>query len=219
MALLGRSGVIRDGLVFMQFYALAVMAIFFLPASVGAPAHAQVTTASAVATAAEDEPSPRKVALAKEATQKLTVSMTAYNAVPAQTDGDPHITASGAWTNPEVVAARSQDLGTELPFGTVIKVERAAADSPRCQFGKVEHLIGYRVIADTMHSRWTNKIDILLDQKDTVQVGAREMNPARAIGVCGGVTITVVGHVDINDMPTTQAELHAMFEEPVLAKR
>lgn len=208
-----------NDLVNMQFYALAVMAIFFLPASVGAPAHAQVTTASAVATAAEDEPSPAKVALAKEATHSYTVSMTAYNAVPAQTDGDPHITASGAWTNPEVVAARSQDFGEELPFGTVIKVERAAADSPRCQFGKVEHLIGYRVIADTMHSRWTNKIDILLDQTDTVAVEGHQVNPGRAFGVCNGVTITVVGHIDINDMPATQEELRAMFEEPVLARK
>ena len=204
----------------MQFLVIAVIGVFFLPASVGAPAHAQVTSAGAVAeTTAEDEPSSRKVALAEEATQSYTVSMTAYNAVPAQTDGDPFVTASGAWTNPEIVAARSQDLASELPFGTVIKIERAAADSPRCQFGKVEHLIGYRVIADTMHSRWTSKIDILLDQTDTVTVGAVEMNPARVIGVCGGVTITVVGSVDINDMPETQEELRQMFESKALARK
>ena len=203
----------------MQFYVLAVMAIFFLPASVGAPAYAQVTSASDVATPADDEPSPMKVASAKEATQSYTVSMPAYNAVPAQTDSDPFTTASGAWTNPEVIAARSQDLATELPFGTVIKVERTAADTPRCQFSKVDHLIGYRVIADTMHSRWTDKIDILLDQADTVQVNGVEMNPGRVFGVCGGVTITVVGHVDIKDIPKTQAELEAMFAEPTLAMR
>jgi len=204
----------------MQFYALAVMAIFFLPASVGAPAHAQVTSAPVVATAAEDEPPSRKVALAKaDATQSYTVSMTAYNAVPAQTDGDPFITASGARTNSETVAARSQDLGAELPFGTVIKVERTLADTPRCRFGEVEHLIGYRVIADTMHSRWTSKIDILLDETDTVVVEGRSVNPGIAMGVCSGVTITVVGRVDIKDMPETQAELAAMFEEPVLARK
>jgi 3D (Asp-Asp-Asp) domain-containing protein len=145
--------------------------------------------------------------------------MTAYNAVPAQTDGDPHITASGAWTNPEVVAARSQDLGAELPFGTVIKVERTAADTPRCRYRDVEHLIGYRVIADTMHSRWTHKIDILLDQTDTVTVEGREVNPARVIGVCSGVTITVVGHVDIKDMPKTQDELREMFADSALARK
>ncbi|MEK7080180.1 MAG: hypothetical protein AAB901_02725 [Patescibacteria group bacterium] len=197
------------------------MAIFFLPASVGAPAHAQVTTsAPAAATpAADDEPSSRKVASAKEATQSMTVSMTSYNAVAGQTDGDPHTTASGARSNPEVVAARSQDLGAELPFGTVIKVERSQSDTPNCKFSKVEHLIGYRVIADTMASRWTKKIDVLFDQTDTVKVNGLEMNPSRALGVCGTVTVTVVGHVDIKDIPATQGELAAMFGEPTLAMR
>lgn len=196
------------------------MAIFFLPGSVGAPAHAQVTTsASVAATPSDDEPSPRKVASRKEATQSIQVSMTSYNAVAAQTDGDPHITASGAWTNPEIVAARSQDLGDELPFGTVVKVERSLADTPNCQFGEVEHLIGYRVIADTMHSRWTKKIDILFDHTETIMVDGQEMNPSRVLGVCGQVTVTVVGHVDIKDMPETQAELKAMFDEPTLAMR
>lgn len=145
--------------------------------------------------------------------------MTSYNAVAAQTDGNPNITASGAWSNPEVVAARSRDLGAELPFGTVIKIERALADTPNCKFSSVEHLIGYRVIADTMHSRWTKKIDVLLDQRDTVMVEGRQVNPSRALGVCGQVTITVVGHVAIRDIPATQAELAAMFDEPTLAMR
>ena len=35
-----------------------------------------------------------------------TVTLTAYNAVPAQTDSNPLETASGAYSNPEVVAAR-----------------------------------------------------------------------------------------------------------------
>ncbi len=203
----------------MQFALIALMGIFFLPVSAGAPAHAQVTSAPEAAAVAEDEPSPTKVASAKEATQNYVVSMTAYNAVSAQTDGDPSTTASGAWSNPEVVAARSQDLGAELPFGTVIKIERAAADTPRCRFSEVEHLIGYRVIADTMHSRWTDKIDVLFDAADTVSVAGTEMNPSRVFGVCGQVTVTVVGHVDINDMPATQAELRAMFDEPTLAMR
>lgn len=195
------------------------MGIFFLPVSAGAPAHAQITSAPEAVSTAEDEPSPTKVASAREATQTYSVSMTAYNAVAAQTDGDPTITASGAWSNPEVVAARSRDLGAELPFGTVIKIERAVADTPRCRFSEVEHLIGYRVIADTMHSRWTDKIDILLDQSDTVAVGGVQMNPSRVLGVCGQVSATVVGHVDINDIPATQEELRAMFAEHTLAMR
>lgn len=194
------------------------MAIFLLPGNVGAPAHAQVTSAPEAA-AEDSEPSYTKVATISEATQSYTVSMTAYNAVPAQTDGDPFTTASGAYSNPEVVAARSQDLGSELPFGTVVKIERTVADTPRCQFSKVEHLIGYRVIADTMHSRWTKKIDVLFDHTDTVPVGARQVNPSLVLGVCDQVTVTVVGKIDISAIPDTQAELALMFEEPSLALR
>ena len=51
------------------------------------------------------------------------VTVTAYNAVPEQTDSDPFTTASGAYSNPEVVAARSQDLADKLPFGTIIELE------------------------------------------------------------------------------------------------
>ncbi|HEX2792687.1 MAG TPA: hypothetical protein VHO23_03150 [Candidatus Paceibacterota bacterium] len=194
------------------------MAIFLLPGNVGAPAHAQVTS-EPVAASEDSDPSYTKVATLAEATQSYTVSMTAYNAVPAQTDGDPFTTASGAYSNPEVVAARSQDLGAELPFGTVIKIERSVADTPRCQFSTVEHLIGYRVIADTMHPRWTHKIDVLFDQADTVPIGARQVNPSYALGVCDQVTVTVVGKIDISAIPDTQAELASMFEEPSLALR
>lgn len=203
----------------MQFALLAITAIFLLPGNVGAPAHAQVTSVPVAASSEDADPSYTKVATAKEATQSHTVSMTAYNAVPAQTDGDPFITASGAWTNPEVVAARSRDLGADLPFGTVIKIERAVADTPRCQFSTVEHLIGYRVIADTMHQRWTKKIDVLFDQHDTVPVNGRQINPSYALGVCDQVTVTVVGKIDIADIPETQAELASMFAEPSLALR
>lgn len=203
----------------MQFALFAVMAIFVLPGNVGAPAEAQVTPPLALATLEDADPSYTKVATAKEATHTLSVSMTAYNAVPGQTDGDPYTTASGAYSNSEVVAARSHDLAGDLPFGTVIKIERTAADSPRCRFSEVEHLIGYRVIADTMHTRWTNKIDVLFDQNDTVQVNGRETNPGIAMGVCGEVKVTVVGKVNIKDMPETQAELAQMFSEPSLALR
>ncbi|MES2668090.1 MAG: hypothetical protein V4644_00130 [Patescibacteria group bacterium] len=144
--------------------------------------------------------------------------MTAYNAVPGQTDANPFVTASGMASNHEVVAARSRDMAAELPFGTVIRVERTTTDTPSCRFSEVEHQVGYRIIADTMHQRWTSKIDVLLDHHDTVYVDGREVNPALALGRCGEVTITVVGTVDMHDAPTTQAELAAMFATPALAK-
>lgn len=134
-----------------------------------------------------------------------TVGMTAYNAVASQTDGSPDITASGAYSDPNVVAARSQDLASQLPFGTVIAIE-AATSSPNCGYDKVGQLIGLRVIADTMNAKMHNKVDILLPPKETTASG-KTNNPAIILGQCKDVTIKVVGHVDVSNMPQSQAEL------------
>jgi len=156
---------------------------------------------------------PQSEALTNPATMPATgafphysVKVTAYNAVPEQTDGSPHITASGAYANPEVVAARSRDLKDQLPFGTVI-VLKYSPSSKNCGFATVEELIGYRVIADSMHSRKRNQIDLLFDARDTVSVGGKATNPSIALGVCDAVIIRVVGKVDIENIPKTQAEL------------
>ena len=197
---------------------VALMGFLFLPGSAGAPAHAETISAPIAVAGTAEEPSKR-LATSKEVAQTYQVSMTAYNAVPGQTDANPFVTASGMASNHEVVAARSRDMAAELPFGTVIRLERSTKDTPSCRFGEVEHQIGYRIIADTMHQRWTHKIDVLLDHTDTVIVEGREVNPAVALGVCGGVTATVVGKVDMTDPPTTQAELAAMFADPTYAVR
>jgi 3D (Asp-Asp-Asp) domain-containing protein len=146
-----------------------------------------------------------------------TVKLTAYNAVPEQTDEDPFTTASGARSNPEVIAAVSRDLwSSDMPKGTVVAVEYAGS-SNNCGFAKVEHLIGYRVIADTMNKRFTNKMDILLDEADTVMIAvngkpAAETNPAKALGLCT-VTVRVVGQIDVKDIPETQQELKWLVED------
>lgn len=197
---------------------VALMGFLFLPGSAGAPAHAETISAPVAIAGVAEEPSKR-LATSQEVAQTYTVSMTAYNAVPGQTDDNPFVTASGMASNVEVVAARSRDMAGELPFGTVIRVERSVKDTPSCRFSEVEHQIGYRIIADTMHQRWTHKIDIQLDHNDTVVVEGREVNPALAMGVCNQVTVTVVGKVDMKNPPTTQAELAAMFANPSFAVR
>ncbi len=195
---------------------VALMSFLFLPGSAGAPAHAETISAPVVLAGEAEEPSKR-LATSKEVAQSYQVSMTAYNAVPGQTDSTPFDTASGMISNTEVIAARSRDMADELPFGTVVLLERSLKDTPSCRFSEVEHLIGYRIIGDTMHERWTKKIDVLFDMKDTVVVNGRETNPALVLGACGTVTATVVGHVDPKNPPTTQAELVAMFGTPSLA--
>lgn len=158
-------------------------------------------------TAAADASSTPKITV-----PEYTVGVTAYNATPAQTDGDPEITASGAFSNPDIVVARSQDLASELPFGTVIAIV-AATSSPSCGYDRVGQLIGLRVVADTMNARMHNKIDILLPQKETLPSG-KIGNPALILGLCKNVTIQIVGHVDIASIPTTQSELAAAIGVP-----
>lgn len=139
------------------------------------------------------------------------VTLTAYNAVPEQTDDTPFETASGAYSNPEVIAARSSNLASALPFGTIIAVEGPSAAQNTCGFGVVAPLIGYRVIADAMNPRYTDRIDVLFDtQSNYTLAGGREENAGTILGICRGVTIRVVGHVNINRIPKTQAELAAL---------
>lgn len=146
-----------------------------------------------------------------------TVSMTGYNAVPAQTDADPSTTASGAPSNPEVVAARSRDLADALPFGTVIAVETASTTSKGCGASVVGDKVGYRVIADSMNARMHNRVDVLFDTADTVRIDGKKMNAANVLGVCDEVTIRVVGQIDVKDMPASQTELKKIVDEQLLA--
>ena len=143
------------------------------------------------------------------ATPAHEVTLTAYNAVPEQTDSNPFETASGAYSNPEVVAARSQDLAEELPFGTIIELDGSGiADTGTCGFGVVEHEIGYRVIADTMNKKFTDRLDILFSTDATYRTTDKGMkNAAQILGICKGVTYRVVGHISINKIPHTQTEL------------
>lgn len=186
-----------------------------LPASVTAPvptAHAETPADVASTTSVAQLPAP-KVAIAPMALAPLKTKLTAYNAVPEQTDNNPFTTASGAFSNPEVVAARSGDLASKLPYGTVIAIERTGDDTPSCNYTKVSSQIGYRVIADAMNPRITNTVDVLLDQNKTVSVGGREINPGRALGLCGQVTIRVVGKIAVKDIPDTQEKLVQMVSD------
>ena len=140
-----------------------------------------------------------------------TVTLTAYNAVPEQTDSDPFVTASGAFSNPEVVAARSRDLATELPFGTVIEIMGPADPNNSCGYDIVEPIVGYRVIADTMNARYTDRIDILFHTySNYIMADGRTKNAGMVLGICDGASVRVVGHVDITrpgKLPKTQEEL------------
>jgi 3D (Asp-Asp-Asp) domain-containing protein len=145
------------------------------------------------------------------------LTLTGYNAVVGQTDDDPFTTASGAYSNPDIVAARSVDLADELPFGTVIEIAPAATSSPMCGYSLVQGQIGLRVIADSMNPKMHNKVDVLFHSDTPVNIGGKKINAARALGLCPGVQVTVVGHIDIDKIPQTQEALKTMLGTGSLA--
>lgn len=194
---------------FMRFILTALVGFLVLPVGVIAPNPAEAAQTALWPGGHEALVAPRTYAKAQPA---FTAKLTAYNAVPGQTDATPFITAVGAYSNPEVVAARSRDLAAMLPYGTIIKIERTQADTPSCRLSQVEDQIGYRVIADAMNPRITNTVDVLLNQSKKVWVDGRLVNPALAVGRCAEVLVTVVGSMSISEIPMTQAELATIVE-------
>jgi 3D (Asp-Asp-Asp) domain-containing protein len=151
----------------------------------------------------------------------FSVTLTGYNAVPAQTKPDPSTTANGGPSNPEVVAARSQDLAAELPFGTVIAISDPTTVNPDCGYDVVQPLIGYRVITDVMNVKIKDHVDVLFNTNDPVLLPPNNVvNASVALGACPGAIITVVGHLNltnVNDLPKTQADLVALLNNSGLA--
>lgn len=157
---------------------------------------------------------PRTATPAPAVVPGYAVTLTAYNAVAGQTDSTPYETASGAFSNPEIVAARSVDLADELPFGTIIALDGTNASKEACGFSSVAPLIGYRVIEDSMNPRYTDRIDVLFDTKSNfTRPNGSSMNAANILGICKGITIRVVGRVDRKNVPKTQIELAAFVEK------
>lgn len=88
--------------------------------------------------------------------QVYEVKMSAYTLCPTETDDTPTIGATGAKLHPGVHIAVSQDLDHLL--GREVYV----------------HGLGVRRVEDLMASRWTRKIDILLETKeDAMEWGVR----------------------------------------------
>ena len=111
----------------------------------------------------------------------------------------------------EVVGARSRDLAEKLPFGTIIEIVGPSVPGNSCGFDIVAPIIGYRVIADTMNARYTDRIDILFHTESNYKMADGKIkNAGTVLGICNGANIRVVGRVDINHIPKTQVALVAI---------
>jgi hypothetical protein len=95
-----------------------------------------------------------------------------------------------------------------MPFGTIIEIDGSNASKESCGYDAVQSSIGYRVIADTMNARYTDRIDLLFGTEREYRTADKGMkNAAQVLGICKGVTVRIVGHVNIGRIPATQAEL------------
>ena len=94
----------------------------------------------------------------------LTVTATAYNSLPGQTQGDPTLTAWGIRLVPGMQAiAVSRDL---IRLGLTKGVEV-----------RIDGLPGTYIVVDKMNKRWTRRIDIYMDTnvKAAKEWGRREV--------------------------------------------
>ena len=195
----------------MDIVSTALMGLFTFTGTPAMPTPDMALLATA-------SPAAQEVPAAVEIPQ-ISVLATAYNPVPEQTNENPLITASGFPSNSEIVAARSRDLSDQLPFGTIIAIEAPENKNNNCGFEAVSDQIGYRVILDTMHARKRQQVDVMFDQANVVEIGNKMRNPAEVLGMCEGVTVKVVGHVDLKHVPTTQLELVRLVEGNKLAQK
>ncbi len=197
-----------------------VLGLTFLSNSVLVPFQANAATVPPSVITSSSTPAAVMTTLVNSVQEPITpprnmsVTLTSYNAVAEQTSPTPWVTASGARSNAQVIAARSRDLADKLPYGTIIAVTGPSSSNngPYCGYDSVSHLIGYRVVADSMAVRMHNKIDVMFDAASTVPLGGRMMNPAVVMGACTGVQIQVVGYVNPQHIPKTQVELAALVE-------
>ena len=88
----------------------------------------------------------------------ILVTATIYHATPEQTDSTPHITASN----------KIIDLGNPLKHRW-IAVSRDLEElgfvfGARVRITGTDGFDGIWVVQDRMHSRWTNRIDLLVDE-------------------------------------------------------
>jgi 3D (Asp-Asp-Asp) domain-containing protein len=108
------------------------------------------------------EPTPRPESLPLPPLElSLDVRASAFNTVPAQTLGQPTITASRARLRPgmQAIAVSPDLLEIGLVYGTLVRID------------------GYEgewVVLDRMHDRWTRKIDLYM---------GKDVDAARRFGV------------------------------------
>lgn len=106
-------------------------------------------------------------ALAQEGKKVLVLQATAYTSSVRETDGTPFVTATGARTRLGILAV-SPDLLRVLPYGTQVRLRDLGSVYGRGR-GQFDYLFQGRVfvVADVMHPRMREKVDVWLPDRAT----------------------------------------------------
>lgn len=139
-----------------------------------------VAPAATVELLAEPRQAPQsaRVELGPVANPTFIVRATAYNSLEGQTDATPDITATGTRTRWGVVAASRDLLGTDLPYGSLVRLSDLGSYSTGRGRGAYQGLLDGMlfIVEDTMHYRKTHQIDLwFAEHADAVNWGVRRL--------------------------------------------
>jgi 3D (Asp-Asp-Asp) domain-containing protein len=113
------------------------------------------------------------------ATPTFTVRATGYNSLASQTDGTPHVTATGTRTRFGVLAVSRDLLAGDLPYGSLVRLRDKGTYYDGRGAGRYQGLLdghGLFVVEDTMHARKRQQIDVWFgDYASAVNWGVREL--------------------------------------------
>lgn len=106
-------------------------------------------------------------ALAQEGKKVMVLQATAYTSSVRETDRTPFVTATGARTRLGILAV-SPDLLRVLPYGTQVRLRDLGSVYGRGR-GQFDYLFQGRVfvVADVMHPRMREKVDVWLPDRAT----------------------------------------------------
>lgn len=114
-----------------------------------------------------------------EANPRYVLRATGYNSLESQTDSTPFITATGTRTRFGVVAVSRDLLGTDLPYGSLVRIRDLGAYHTGNGVGAFQSLLDGQqifVVEDTMHPRKSRQLDVWFERYDTaVNWGVRKV--------------------------------------------